>query len=490
MEYTIAMSESTNRELQDFLLDDRSEEEICFATWKPSAGMSRYSVLLNHILRPMGEDRKRHGTVSAFPEYVNRCKEFARENDSGLAMIHTHPEGSGHQNTSDQDVYYEQDVLAREIFGVTGLPFVGITLAGDGTWSGRIYPKPFKIKWCSKIRIVGNNLTLNLHPEFYQRSGSTERQIRTVSVWGIDKQNSIRYLKIGIIGVGSIGSTVGEILARIGCRQILLMDYDRVKTHNLDRMVGADKNHIGKLKNKTVQENLYESATSDEFHCATSNNSIVEDLGYNEALDCDIIFCCVDRPWPRQVLNHIAYSSLIPVIDGGVTFDVPNGKLVHGMYRAQTVGPERACLDCLGALDTGNIQMDRDGMFDDPAYIERYERETGKPTRQNIMPFAFALAGLETIQFVEMMTNLAKVGDLGQQAYNYHTGDIQPVHKKCRSNCRYQQIIAKGDTEKPVLGIDKSRDRETRDYGESFLYSIIQRMSKLFIRKNHPAATR
>lgn len=131
------------------------------------------------------------------------------------------------------------------------------------------------------------------------------------------------------------------------------------------------------------------------------------------------------------------------------------------MYRAQTVGPERACMNCIGAINLSQIQMDRDGMFDDQEYIEKQEAISG-PTRQNIMPFVFALSGLETIQFVELVTNIGKTGDLGQQPYNYYTGEIIPDHKACVEGCEYVKKISLGDAEKPFLGIDKSRLREIK----------------------------
>ena len=463
MKYSIVIPESVNEKLQKFLLDDKNDEEICFATWYPAEGKSRFNILLHDIIFPNKDDRIRYGTVSALPHYVDRCKEHARENHAGLVMIHTHPIGSGHQGVSGPDLHYEQDVLSREVFGITGLPFVGMTLAGDGIWSGRIYPKPFKITWCSTVRIVGKNLEVNFNPKIISLPKFNQKQIRTTSVWGEKKQSMIIGLKIGIIGAGSVGSAVGEILCRMGISNIHLMDYDKIKEHNLDRMNNVMDSDIGQFKKDVISLNLSNSATSENFQCTSSTNSIVEEEGFREALDCDVLFCCVDRPWPRQVLNHLAYSCLIPVIDGGINFKIIKGKLIHGMFRAQTVGPERACLDCLGALNPSQIQQDRDGLFDDPKYIEKLEKETGIKTRQNIMPFVFGLSSLETIQFVELVTNLAKKGDLGQQPYDYYSGEILPKKDQCRIDCFYQNNMAQGDKIKPFLGVDKSRKREMEE---------------------------
>lgn len=460
MEYHVVLTESTNKLLNEFLLKDTSEEEICFVTWSPAQGKTRFNILLYEIIFPKKDDRKRHGTVSAMSQYVDRAKESARLTKKGLAMIHTHPFGYGSQGVSQPDLFYEQDVLSREVFGITGLPFVGLTLSGDAKWSARCYPNPYKIQWCSAVRIIGKNLTIHFNPMLNPIPKPNKKQIRTVSVWGDKKQSDIMRLKVGVIGSGSVGSTVSEILAKIGVGKIHLMDYDKIKIHNLDRMLSVSENEVGKNKAEIIAKNLQRIATNDNFECSHSESSIVEEDGFREALDCDVLFSCVDRPWPRQVMTHLAYSSLIPVIDGGISFSIPKGRFVHGMYRAQTIGPNRACLDCLGSIKMNQIQQDRDGLFDDPKYIEKQEKKTKTPTRQNIMPFVIALAGLETIQFVELVTNIADVGDIGQQAYDYFTGEIQPIHKQCVKNCFYDGIIAQGDMIKPVLENDKSKARE------------------------------
>lgn len=465
MEYKAAMSEGMAGRLGDFLLDSRSDEEICFATWRPAKGSRTYSVLLNRAMFPEEGDRSRHGTVSAYPHYVRRCKEQARREGAGLAMIHTHPAGQGHQDVSAPDLYYEQDVLAPEVLGVTRLPLVGMTLAGDGTWSARVYPRPFKIRWCSAVKTVGRALKADFHPRLAAPPPSGPGAVRTASVWGKERQADIARLRIGVIGAGSIGAAVGEALARMGAGSALLMDYDTVEIHNLDRMLGATGQDVGRPKADVVAESMRRSATLDGFVCEVSKESVVEKGGFAEALDCDVLFSCVDRPWPRQVLNHLAYACLVPVIDGGVHIDSPRGMLRDASYRAQTVGPERPCMDCLGALDAGSIQQDRDGLFDDPGYIGGQGRSDGTDARQNVMPFVLGLSGLETMQFVEMATFLAGRGDLGQQAYNYRTGEIRPVRGACRAGCRHAESVALGDSCRPHLGADRSRARRAAAAG-------------------------
>jgi len=327
-----------------------------------------------------------------------------------------------------------------------------------------MYPRPFKLRWCSAVRIVGKNLRFHYNPSIRPAPRLTPKQVRTISVWGEGRQFDIARMTIGIVGVGSVGSAVVDILARIGVGHIVIMDYDRIKPHNLDRMPGATGSDINKMKVDVVEKNAKSASTGSKFAIEKYEYSIVEENGYRKALDCDVLFSCVDRPWPRQVLNHISYTCLIPVIDGGISFRIDNRsqKLIHGMFRAQTVGPERACMRCMNVYDSGQVQMDRDGALNDPKYIERLNpaQSSALLARQNIMPFVYGLACVETTQFVELVTNLGNAGDLGQQPYNYHTGEIRPIHSSCVEECEYVQWTALGHNKPPALGIDKSRQRE------------------------------
>lgn len=57
-----------------------------------------------------------------------------------------------------------------------------------------------------------------------------------------------------IVGVGGIGSTVMEILARMGVGNFIIVDFDKVEESNLTRQSGFKKNDIGKYKTEVIKK--------------------------------------------------------------------------------------------------------------------------------------------------------------------------------------------------------------------------------------------
>jgi hypothetical protein len=127
--------------------------------------------------------------------------------------------------------------------------------------------------------------------------------------------------------------------------------------------------------------------------------SVVEPEGFEDALDMDVLFCCVDRPWGRQVANYLAYVHLIPVVDGGVSVDLTSTRIRGAEWRAHLVTADRCCLECLGQFDPADVWLERSGLLDDPHYIQSLATlGNALPSGENV--FAFAAAAAEVLQFL------------------------------------------------------------------------------------------
>ena len=167
------------------------------------------------------------------PNYFERVLQIASNRKEGIAFLHSHP-SRGWQNMSTDDVTAETR-MAPAIMATTNLPLIGLTLGLDGAWSARFWTKDEKKKrkyirnWCETVRIIGKGLKITFNDNLLSPNFDLKKQIRTVSSWGVSTQEDLSRLKIGIIGLGSVGSMVAEILARTGISNFTLIDFDSVE---------------------------------------------------------------------------------------------------------------------------------------------------------------------------------------------------------------------------------------------------------------------
>lgn len=447
-ELSIAMAGSLDKQLVSHLRKPGYQEDLTFAYWRPSRGATRYTAVLFKLNLPISGERILQGNVAFTAEYLARVMK-EKPDGAGIALIHSHL-GPGWQDMSDDDIVAERDRLGGLVASTTLLPVVGLTWGTDGTWSGRFWLRSgrhsYKIRWAETVRSVGASLRVSYHPTLRAQESPSASQVATVSVWGQAAQGNLSRVHVGIVGLGSVGSILAEALSRTGIGRVTLIDHDLLEERNLDRTLGAFPSDADQkiAKVKISQRLISQTHTATTFRVESVVAHIQDSDGFAKALDCDVLMSCVDRPWPRHVLNAISYAHLIPIIDGGIFARVSNGHLQHVDWRIHTAGPDRACLYCLQALVRSDVSLDKDGQLDDPDYIKGLTaEERERYARRNVFAFSLSVAAHQVLQLVTLVTGNARIGGIGPQIYHGYPGVMTPSDQTiCDSECDVSGLTA------------------------------------------------
>ncbi len=449
MRFEAALPEALAEEAQDHLLGwlrrNERQEDLCFALWRPSTGAFRTTGLVTELLLPRDDERQLHGNASFEASYLGRAVHRACRTKTGVAFMHSHPR-PGWQTMSKADVLAERDRIAPPA-RAAGLPLLGLTVGSDGVWSARFWSwngREYSRADCDKVRVVGRGIRVSTNPQHGSRFDRSHRLRRTRDTWGPERQATLANLRIGVVGIGSVGSIIAESLARIGATDVLLVDADRVEEHNLDRLLYATERDIGRFKVDMVAEHLRRGASAASFRVHAKRAWVQERDACAAVLDCDILFSAVDRPLPKDLLNNIAYVHCIPVVFGGVRVATnPDGRFADATWSVVRAGPDFRCLRCDGQYTTSLVMLERDGSLDDPTYAAQGRAEPGN---ENVFPFS---ANLGSLMVLEMLRAILREPwwqpGPTKLHYSYMVSALEPQVSACLPGCSVASRTAHGD---------------------------------------------
>lgn len=449
--FSCVVEQRVNESLKSHLLREDGQEDLTFALWIPSYGKERVTAIIKEVLLPMDGERIVHGNVSFSYQYVLRACKEAQKKGYGVALLHSHPIANGWQDMSTDD-YETEHRIAVNVFTLTDMPLVGLTLANDGFWAGRIWSYnttgSMDYKEAASVRVVGAYLETYFNDSVVSPVKPNRKTMRTVNLWGAQANKDITRLNIGIVGLGSVGSVVAEMLARMGITTFTLVDYDKVEEHNLDRLAGIYAENEGEKKIDAVEKSIRRSSTADILKIIKSGKHVAHEKAYRKVLDCDLIFCCADKPWGRYILNHIAYAHLIPVIDGGIGINFNDDRsLDYADWTVHTISPGLPCLHCLNAYFASDVELEKSGKLEDPEYINGLDESHRLKKRQNISPFTYNLASMEVIRFMVLTSKLVDAEYYPEQRFRFKHGSLKSYsEKKCEPNCDFSSNIGVADT--------------------------------------------
>ena len=460
--YSVAMARLVDERLANHLRRKDGNEDLCLAVYMPSTGATRFTALITELIFPEGGDRVVSGRVEFCGDFVLRAASKAADIGGGVAILHSHPKGKGWQSLStfDRDAELSFAVLAME---VTGLPLLGMTYACiDSAWSARFwltYPYGAYDTPCESVRVIGDRLAISWNPALAPVPSVTTRLTRTVSCWGKATQADFARLRVVVVGVGTLGLDIALRFAAAGVQHIGLLDFDSVEICNLDRLLDASAWDVwlGRSKLEHAARALRRNATAQSFTAQCIDGSVCEPSNLAQVLDYDLIVCAIDdHPWPRSIINSIAYTDLIPVIDGGVHIDTfpESGGLRNATWRAHVLRPGRPCMVCNAQLDLGSVQADKQGLWEDETYvagIPAADRSQG----QNVGMFAAGASAGMLAQTVSFMVQPSGFGEPGPIRFSLSTHWLEHIEVASQENCVVESQGPIGDRRRVLSGEDK-----------------------------------
>ena len=305
-------------------------------------------IIIRDVIRPFAADYSKRTRIAAQlrPEFVASVTQRARQTGDSLVFVHTHPFA---MNTfSEVD---DAGEMALSEFLKSRMPKA-------------IHAALLITPEAIVARVLGSTESLEVagigpqiiwgRPENPDSEDSTfDRQTR---VFGANSQARLQKLQVGIVGLGGTGSIVAEQLAHLGVKRFLLIDPDTVEKTNLNRLVGAATEDIGKTKVGVASaqiKRINPSASVEKRVASVLLSKVAEELA-----DTDFFFCCTDSQGSRAVLNQLAYQYLVPMIDMGAVIVAEKGRISHIAGRTQMLAPGLGCLVCGNLLDPEAVRVD------------------------------------------------------------------------------------------------------------------------------------
>ena len=175
-------------------------------------------------------------------------------------------------------------------------------------------------------------------------SENDSRWSRTAGALGSHIYARAAGLKVGVVGLGRLGSLLAHNLVRFGIRSIVVADPDAVETHNTaegqfeTKQVGIEKVHAWASQ---VALAYPETEVVPVAETVTSLKAV-------EALkSCDLLFSAPDQPGARLAAACLAAAYCRPLIDVGTRVHRQGATTMGADVRV--VLPER-CLLCCGSV--------------------------------------------------------------------------------------------------------------------------------------------
>jgi molybdopterin/thiamine biosynthesis adenylyltransferase len=182
-----------------------------------------------------------------------------------------------------------------------------------------------------------------------------ERYIRNVASLSPEDQHRLLDCSVCVVGVGGLGGSVAEMLARIGVGRLRLVDGDRFEESNLNRQRFADTASLDKPKAQIAREAI--AAINPAVEVTALTEYLTTDNGPAIIGDADIAIDCLDSLPARLSLQTVCRNKQIPMVSaavagmsGQITVFYPEDEGLAALYGDLSAAADRGAETTLGNL--------------------------------------------------------------------------------------------------------------------------------------------
>ncbi|MGC4052853.1 MAG: ThiF family adenylyltransferase [Paludibaculum sp.] len=336
------------------------------------------------------------------PLTLNRVIRPARDLGLSVLTVHTHP-GTDRPWFSAADDRGDARLIPSLLTQMTG-PHGSLVVAGNsGIPAGRVWSET-GIKADLNTWTVGRTLRNPSGTGMLEHDGPWfDRQRLALGESG---QKVLHGLHVVVVGLGGTGSVIFTQLVHLGVGRITVVDGDRVEKSNVSRIVGATVQDAGKTWKVDVAAR-YAAAVGLGTEVSCLRGHLGRDIPKKNIEGSDLAFSCVDKHFPRALLNRLSYERAMPLIDMGSAFRVDGGRVVAGAGRVVIVGPSRPCLACWGHIDPNRIRTESLSASDRAREIADGYIEGAEVAQPSVVAFNSTVAGAAVVEFLRTVTGFA-----------------------------------------------------------------------------------
>ena len=157
------------------------------------------------------------------------------------------------------------------------------------------------------------------------------------------EQKKLSKSKVVILGVGGLGGYVVEMLTRIGVGNLILVDFDRFETTNLNRQIISREDNLGLSKVAEAKKRV--EAINSETEVIAINKKISSDNIDAIIKGADIVVDGLDSSGLKKIVERSCARNNIPMVHGAiggwaaqVAVIMPGDFILDKIYKGDDLG--------------------------------------------------------------------------------------------------------------------------------------------------------